>query len=145
MEKRGDTVKEVLELYMQKRDLIVQMANDSQLASFSGAEGDIEQYINAVEAREKIIDRLKAIMLKLEDYKGHLENPGIIRHLSPITEEIKINTQLVIDEEKKNKPFIDKAYGRLKKEIKGLKSAKSFKSLYQSDASGMNSHIDARK
>jgi len=138
---------DTLELMLQKRDMVTEMLTLTRTAEFFGTEADIENYINLVDNRQKILDNIKEIDLNLEheDHRNNLLSQQLKPQLDSIQVQIKTDSQHIINVENKNKGNINKAYGLLQKEMRGIKTSQSLKSVYRKDAPSLETQIDAKQ
>lgn len=108
-----------------KYDLIKEVFNITKDTTFVGDENDSERYIELMEKRTDIFERIYALDSEIESEKS----TGFDKDVE-LNKKIKIKMQEIIDLDNENQPFIKKAKNELKHSIKNYKTGKNLNKGY---------------
>ncbi|MCL1996299.1 MAG: hypothetical protein FWG63_08840 [Defluviitaleaceae bacterium] len=141
--------KETLELLYRKRDLVTNMFLITRSLSFTGIEEDVVRYIDLIETRQKDIKKIMEIEKELEEEPHSSVLAAPPKEFSEMAEllaaEIKEQSEQIIDMDNKSKPEIQKAYGILKGQVKGVNVSKNIKSIYERSIPQVYNRVDKTK
>lgn len=144
------TIKDITEILLQKRDLVSDMLRLTESTRFFGDEEDADKYISLMDKRQSNIEKIISIDKELEQepFATLLKNPTkeLEDNIYSINHAIREFSGQIIELDKANSKDVERIMASLKKELKGLKEAKSINSLYQNDRHQSNvSCFDTKK
>lgn len=142
-------IKATIELLTQKRDFVTNIFETTKAIGFTGSEEDIEIYINLIEKRQSMFEKISDID-KILSGSPHMEiisdpDPETLKQIEKITESIKEQSNKIIELDKKNQVLIDKSKATLTGQIKNVKQGKSLTNIYQSNIGNIYTKFDKAK